>query len=244
MDQKTIWDKLWSDSNWKISSDQIARQKILLSLQSEISGKRVIELGIGTGFDSVWFAKKGASVTGLDLSVKSIEVCKKNFYENGVMGKFILGDVHALPIKDGSFDVVYSAGLLEHFIDPNPVITEMIRITKIDGSIICFVPQTISWWTIRKKREIKQNKWFAGWETNYSFWKLRKIFNRPTLRFKKIKGFHTYITPWDLYETYYFYKKKGWLLRQFDGTIISKILGKEIGILVLRILARKSNRAG
>jgi SAM-dependent methyltransferase len=45
----------------------------------------------------------------------------------------IRGDALKLPIRSRSFDVVLSGGLLEHFPDPEPVISEMIRILRPGG---------------------------------------------------------------------------------------------------------------
>lgn len=229
---KSIWDRLWSNRNWEVSCDQVTRQQILMDFLGGVYGQKIIELGIGTGFDSIFLASKGASIIGLDLSGQVIKLCRENFVKYGAVLNVLKGDVQYMPIKNESMDIIYSAGLLEHFNNPDPIITEMVRITKINGFIVCFVPQTFSWWTVRKKREMKQNKWFAGWETNYSFWRLKKVFNRPNLRLKYLKGFHICVTPWDLYERYYFYGRKGWLLRELDKCVIVNIFGKEIGILV------------
>jgi len=35
-----------------------------------------------------------------------------------------------LPFKNGTFDLVYSDGLLEHFIKPKPILQEIFRVSK------------------------------------------------------------------------------------------------------------------
>jgi ubiquinone/menaquinone biosynthesis C-methylase UbiE len=233
-----IWDRLWG--NYKsgystLSCDQIVRQKILSSWIKSIEGKKIIEVGAGTGLDSIYFAKKGASVTCLDNSTEALDLCKKNFDMNNVHATFTQADVQNLPLDTASYDVVYSAGLLEHFKDPRSVINEMVRITKKGGFIICFVPQTLSWWTIKKIPLIKNNTWFGGWETNYSYFSLRRIFKRRDTCIVGVRGLHILVTPVDYYAKYYFNKKKGWLLRCLDSTFISTLFGLEIGICVKKV---------
>jgi len=45
----------------------------------EWKNKNVLEIGCGIGTDAVEFAKNQAQYTGIDLSLKSIELCKKQF---------------------------------------------------------------------------------------------------------------------------------------------------------------------
>jgi ubiquinone/menaquinone biosynthesis C-methylase UbiE len=69
---------------------------------------------------------------GLDTSKKIIS--KRN------RGKFVLGDAKKLPFKNDSFNLVWSAGLLEHLIPPDDVILESKRVAK---TFIAFVPSNI-----------------------------------------------------------------------------------------------------
>ena len=46
---------------------------------------------------------------------------------------FACADARILPFKNASFEVVLSGGLLEHFPDPLPVLTEMVRILRPGG---------------------------------------------------------------------------------------------------------------
>ena len=41
--------------------------------------KKVLEIGCGIGTDSINFARAGADITVIDISAKSIEICKKGF---------------------------------------------------------------------------------------------------------------------------------------------------------------------
>ena len=51
--------------------------------------KDVLEIGCGIGTDSISFARAGARMTCLDLSSKSLEICKEGFKQYGLEGVFI-----------------------------------------------------------------------------------------------------------------------------------------------------------
>jgi SAM-dependent methyltransferase len=55
-------------------------------------------------------------------------------------GVDIEGDIHALPIPDGSFDCVFCTGTLEHVRDPWQAVRELYRILKVGGMVHIDVP--------------------------------------------------------------------------------------------------------
>lgn len=102
-------------------------------------GKRVLEVGCGRGSLSCYFADAGYDCTLLDLSPQAIDIARKIFEQNGLKANFAVGDANALPYKDGSFDVVFSIGLLEHFEDIEKPIKEQVRILDKGGIFIGYV---------------------------------------------------------------------------------------------------------
>lgn len=101
--------------------------------------RRCLEVGCGRGSLSAYFADAGWDCTLLDLSPTAIERAKEAFGEAGLAASFDIGDCLDLPYEDGSFDVVFSIGLLEHFEDPKSVIAEQARILADDGLFIGYV---------------------------------------------------------------------------------------------------------
>lgn len=100
------------------------------------AGKRLLEIGCGMGTDLLQFARGGASVTGLDLTPRHIEISKKRFEIYGFSADFLLGDAEILPIDDGTFDVVYSNGVLHHTPDTAKAVREVHRVLKPGGVAI------------------------------------------------------------------------------------------------------------
>lgn len=103
------------------------------------AGTRVLEVGCGRGSMSAYFADAGCDCTLLDLSPAVIDTARAIFAANQLPARFEVGDCRALPFADGSFDVVVSIGLLEHFDDITPVLAEQVRILAPDGRFLGYV---------------------------------------------------------------------------------------------------------
>jgi SAM-dependent methyltransferase len=99
-------------------------------------GKRLLEVGFGTGTDLLQFARGGAHVTGVDLTPRSIEIARRRFEVYGLTGEFAIGDGESLSFPDSSFDVVYSFGVLHHTPDTARAVHEIYRILKPGGKAI------------------------------------------------------------------------------------------------------------
>jgi ubiquinone/menaquinone biosynthesis C-methylase UbiE len=101
--------------------------------QSKLAGKKVLEIGCGVGTDGISLVENGAQYTGVDLSTHSLELARKNFTLHGVRGELKEADAERLPFGDGSFDFVYSWGVLHHSPDLKQTIGEVRRVLKPGG---------------------------------------------------------------------------------------------------------------
>jgi SAM-dependent methyltransferase len=99
-------------------------------------GKRVLEVGCGTGTDLLQFARGGAQVTGIDLTPRSVEIARRRFEVYGLSGEFAIGDAEDLAFPDESFDAVYSFGVLHHTPDTERATGEIRRVLRPGGRAI------------------------------------------------------------------------------------------------------------
>jgi ubiquinone/menaquinone biosynthesis C-methylase UbiE len=139
------------------------------------TGKIVCEIGAGSGATAIKLSQMGAKVYCIDYSQKSIELIKKNAAQCGATVFCIKADAFALPFKTGVFDICYHQGFLEHFRDISILLSEPNRILKQNGYLLVDVPQKYSLYTVKKKLLIFLGKWFAGWETEFSINRLKKV---------------------------------------------------------------------
>ena len=120
------------------------------------TGKKIIELGCGTGYFLRRFAVRAEEAVGFDLTKKMLKVGKKLAEDAEINIEFIKGDVtKKLPFPDNHFDIVYSNSMIE-FIDEDKieeVIKEMWRILKKDGKLVIGVLNKESTWAYKRKAE-------------------------------------------------------------------------------------------
>jgi len=102
----------------------------------ETSGKRVLEIGCGAGADGVMFAKHGAEYTGVDLTETAVDATRQHFDVLGLPGRFQIEDAERLSFSDGSFDFVYSHGVLHHTPHPDRAFREVYRVLKPGGKAV------------------------------------------------------------------------------------------------------------
>ena len=98
-------------------------------------GQKLLDVACGTGVVAVTAARRGAKVSGLDLSPVLLERARHNASIAAVDIDFTEGDAEALPYPDGSFDAVVSQ--YGHIFAPRPavVLKEMLRVLKKGGRL-------------------------------------------------------------------------------------------------------------
>jgi SAM-dependent methyltransferase len=74
-------------------------------------------MGCGHGFYSIYLAKQGFDVTGVDISGVAIERAKKNALQENVNAHFVELDARVIDQLPGTYEFVFEWGLL-HFIFP------------------------------------------------------------------------------------------------------------------------------
>ena len=134
----------------------------------DVRGRRVLEVGAGSGRDLIELARLGASGIVLDYSPASLELVRRQSSERGIPVHLVRADALRMPFRDGAIDVVFHQGLLEHFRDPMPLLRENARVTARGGRVVVDVPQTFHAYTLMKNVLILFDAWFAGWETQFT----------------------------------------------------------------------------
>jgi SAM-dependent methyltransferase len=86
----------------------------LVATIGPVTGEQVVELGCGHGDLSVYLAKQGARVTGLDIGANLVEAARKLAEINGVQAEFDRADIKTLPFPSGSVDLVVGLAVLHH----------------------------------------------------------------------------------------------------------------------------------
>lgn len=114
----------------------------------EMKEKRVLEVGCGVGYDAYEFCRSGADYTGIDIAPENPIRTKKHLEIYGYYPRVMVGDAENLLFEDGSFDVVYSNGVLHHTPDIERSFRETYRVLKQGGVfwVIVYHKNSIFYW--------------------------------------------------------------------------------------------------
>ncbi len=104
-------------------------------------GDRVLDAGCGTG--RALTPLRGAVgpsgvVLGADLTPAMLQAAVRAGRDRD--GRLLLADVAALPLRSGSIDVVFGAGLISHLPDPAANLRELARVVRPGGTLALFHP--------------------------------------------------------------------------------------------------------
>jgi len=106
----------------------------------DVSGKQVLEIGLGEGADSERLIRRGARWSGVDLTAESVaRVQTRLTLRELPYEELRQGSVLDLPFADGSFDVVFSHGVLHHVPEIKQAQREIRRVLRPGGQLVIMV---------------------------------------------------------------------------------------------------------
>jgi len=117
----------WYETAEGAMYDRLEKKAISKYLLRNVQGRKLLEIGCGTGHWSQYFNEFGFEVTGVDVSEHMINIAQSKGIPNA---SFEIADGHFLSFKDGVFDVTAAIVTLEFVRDAELVVREMVRCTR------------------------------------------------------------------------------------------------------------------
>ena len=157
----TSWEDAYKTAPpWDVGRPQPAFVGLIRA--GELNRGSVLDVGCGTGENALYFAEKGFSATGVDLTNRAIAAAKAKAAERKLKVNFRIGNALSLDFKDSVFDNVIDSGLFHTFPDDDrPVYArEIARVLAPNGKyfMLCFSDkEPTNWGGPRRvtKEEIK-----------------------------------------------------------------------------------------
>lgn len=111
-------------------------------------GKRLLEVGVGQGYDHFMFAKAGAITAGVDITPRHCAMTRRILDLNGLSSELFQADAKALPFADNTFDRVYSCGVLLLVNPIEEALAEIRRVLKPGGfaTIMLYNRASVHYW--------------------------------------------------------------------------------------------------
>lgn len=180
-----------------------ARRRKVLELIGDVSGKRVLDVGCGSGVFIVELAKRGAYVVGIDYSDKMLEEAKRQLnYFKIPSSKYTLknADATKLPFKNGEFDVILATGLTDYLSDEQDklFIREAKRVLAKNGKLIVSFPVAESPFSFLRKGlglKIRQKLFnLPPIENSFSIKRIKNLLS--SVKLKDISRYKIFSTMW------------------------------------------------
>lgn len=99
------------------------------------AGKRLLDIGCGSGQTAIPAAKKGIHVTGVDIAENLIQHARKRAFAARLAATFDIGDAEDLPYDENKFDVVISMFGAMFAPRPDKVTNEFARVLSSGGQL-------------------------------------------------------------------------------------------------------------
>ena len=107
-----------------------------LGVLGDVAGKDVIELGCGTAYFGAWLARRGARVTGIDITPAQLDTARRMSGETGIPMNLIEASAEEVPLPDESFDLALSEYGASIWCDPYKWIPEAARLLRPGGELV------------------------------------------------------------------------------------------------------------
>jgi ubiquinone/menaquinone biosynthesis C-methylase UbiE len=104
-------------------------------------GKRVLDIGCGTGYGSAALAEFAARVTGVDISTEAVGCARATFSRENL--EFLAAPAQSLPFSDGSFDLIVAFEVIEHLDDWQSLLDEARRLLSHSGQFVVSTPNKL-----------------------------------------------------------------------------------------------------
>lgn len=155
-------------------------------LPDDLTGKRLLDAGSGTGWFSLGAVERGARVTSLDVGLNLLEQVGKKCRSGRCAGS-----ICALPFADRTFDVVVSSEVIEHVPQPRVAVRELVRVLKPDGVLALTTPNRIWHFAIAFANLIGARP-YEGYENWVGYAELRQWLSSEGIAVETQFGFHLF----------------------------------------------------
>lgn len=144
------------------------------------SGKKLLDIGTGTGYLLKNADQRGLKTYGIDISSEGAILARKNSPNSEIH----VGSGEDIKYPDNFFNFVTCIGVLEHFLDIRKGIKEMMRVIVNGGRLCIVVPnKNFILWKLRKNKGTHQK------DINEQLFSLKEwsqLFEEAGLLIKKI----------------------------------------------------------
>jgi len=131
----------------------------------------VLEIGVGLGADlGEWAKHRPRRLVGVDFTERALALTGKRLAILKLPARLVRADAERLPFVDGSFDIVYSWGVLHHSPDTASAIREVARVLRPSGTarIMIYQRHSVVGWLLWARYALLRGSWALTLDEVYS----------------------------------------------------------------------------
>lgn len=134
--------KGWDGESWTRNFHELRIRDLALFALGDVKGKKVLEIGCGTGIYLDILARMGGQISGQDISSEYVKDALAYLEENKFEADIKVGDAVKLLFDDNYFDAVFAADFFEHVTreQKNKILSEVYRVLKPGGVLVIKTP--------------------------------------------------------------------------------------------------------
>lgn len=102
--------------------------------------RAALDVGCGAGDVALMLSRRAPHVVAVDVSAVNVEATARNARVAGVRLSPVGTGGERMPFRDGSFDAVVVADVIEHIDDADAALAEIYRIMSSGGTMVCVTP--------------------------------------------------------------------------------------------------------
>ena len=132
-------DSLRSGIKKYYSINKIAEETYLNIISNNCRGKKLLELGCGTGNNLEIFHNFGASITGIDISIEGINMANQKTDDKKLNANYLVMNAEDTEFENNVFDIVVGTGIIHH-LDLRTIFLEISRLINNNGHVVFIEP--------------------------------------------------------------------------------------------------------
>lgn len=134
--EQLYYDRLFSTRRRFDQFQQAIYERIAQEARQGTEGTRALDIGCGSGVQSLCLIDHGFSVVALDLSIEAAKLARDTVAESGRSLMVVNADAESLPLPDASIDACVCGLLLHHFKSLEAVAAELQRVIRPGGAVV------------------------------------------------------------------------------------------------------------
>jgi SAM-dependent methyltransferase len=147
------------------------RQSLTIELLGDVAGKRILDIGIGSGRLAMALLRGGAQLTGVDFAPQMLALARQRAERLGVSERLELVEAEFMDAKlEGKFDACVALGYFDYQADPLPHLTRMSQLAPV---VLASFP--VRWHVLSPQRWIRYRLLRRCYLRFYSLGELKKL---------------------------------------------------------------------